>query len=106
MFWKKNKPEVCGYLDDNDRFYRDRTARDISNLEIVKNQIIQEIDKIFDNSIHSYTFANMRPLIISNDKGILKDFLRHVMGENKLRLTSLHETIDQIDKQIHKLKNR
>lgn len=33
MFWKKNKPEVCGYLDNNGNFYKNEKDRNLYNLK-------------------------------------------------------------------------
>lgn len=35
MFWKKkNKPEVCGYLDDDGNFSENEKNRDLYNLKL------------------------------------------------------------------------
>lgn len=52
-FKKKNKPEICGYLDVNGNFYKDKNLRDEVNKKIdyqfKLNKIIYSFDEILDS---------------------------------------------------------
>lgn len=53
MWWKKNKAEVCGYLDKYGNFYQDKNDRDLSNLQTLESELQKEVNKIFNNAVNS-----------------------------------------------------
>ena len=55
MWWKKKEkdtPEVCGYLDQNGKFFSSKNDRDKSNFEINKKEEYFKIIRNFNNILH------------------------------------------------------
>lgn len=51
---KKNKPDVCGYLDLNGKFYTDKYERDIINKRLKKEKAFREVENEFNDIIYNY----------------------------------------------------
>lgn len=104
MWWKKNKAEVCGYLDEDGKFFQNKKDRDLSNLEKKEREIVFNIDKIFKDAIKTYEFTNMQTFKIGNDQDALEKAFHYIHSANKLYICSLQDELESICSEIRKLK--
>lgn len=103
MFWRKNKPEVCGYLDHLGHFHRNKKDRDLFNLRWEANKVEVKIHKIFREAINTYEHINQRPLTTLDHINILKEIFSYIHTENKLYIVTLQDELESIKSEIKKL---
>lgn len=103
MWWKKNKAEVCGYLDKYGHFHQNRKDRDLFNLKLEVGEVQQKIDGVFREAIKVYQFVNQTSLTICDNIDTLEQVFHYIHAENKLYIYTLQDELESIRSEIKKL---